>query len=113
MGAFAAMSLVAARPDWVRRCVFQEPWDGTVSPSHLAPFAALKREPREIVVKSLRGLFPTRPHWAIAKLARALCGTADGVFELEQATMDLRTIMRTCRPPTLILRADPNLGGAM
>lgn len=122
LGAMVATRLVADRPERIARLVLEDPpySPGADPRGRLAWFATLldlKRQPFEDVVEGLSELNPTRDRATNELSARALIDCADGPFHAQldpkSSRFDLPATLACVTFPVLILRADPEFGGAM
>ena len=125
LGALVAIHLATERPARLAHLVLEDPpLDTAADPrGRAAWFEALlelKRLPLEEVVDELAAMNPSRDRATNEASARALINTADGPFRAfldrddgENAGTDLPVLLARIAAPTLVLRADPALGGAL
>jgi pimeloyl-ACP methyl ester carboxylesterase len=121
LGALVAMQLVADIPEQVAALILEDPphspgADPRGRAAWLSALLELKQLPFDDVVEGLSDLYPTRDRATNELSARALINTADGPFRAmrdQGITIDLPAILARSTQPTLILRADPQFGGAL
>jgi pimeloyl-ACP methyl ester carboxylesterase len=122
LGTLVATRLAADTPEQVARLILEDPpHSPDVDPrgraAWLNTLLELKQQPFEEVVESMRDMYPTRDRATNERSARALLGTADGPFRALAASdpraSDLPAQLAAAARPTLILRADPDFGGAL
>jgi pimeloyl-ACP methyl ester carboxylesterase len=122
LGALVSTQLVSQVPGRIARLVLEDPpYSPDVDPRGRAAWIGtlleLKNLPFEEVVEGLSDLNPTRDRATNELSARALINTADGPFRaiLDNPgdLLDVPGILARTTQPTLILRADPDYGGAL
>jgi pimeloyl-ACP methyl ester carboxylesterase len=122
LGALVAARLAADAPGRVARLILEDPphspeADPRGRAAWLRILLDLKRRPFEEIVEELGDLYPTRDRATNEASARALMNTADGPFRalLDGPAADpgLPALLAGYDRPTLILRADPDYGGAL
>jgi pimeloyl-ACP methyl ester carboxylesterase len=121
LGALVATQLVADLPDQTAALILEDPphspgADPRGRAAWLGALLELKQQPFDEVVEGLSDLYPTRDRATNELSARALINTADGPFRAmrdQGITIDLPAILARSTQPTLILRADPQFGGAL
>lgn len=121
LGALVATQLVADIPARIASLILEDPphspgADPRGRAAWLGALLELKHQPFEDVVDGLSELYPTRDRATNERSARALIDTADGPFRALRdggITPDLPAILARSTQPTLILRADPQRGGAL
>jgi pimeloyl-ACP methyl ester carboxylesterase len=121
LGALVATQLVADQPERVARLILEDPphspgADPRGRAAWLGTLLEIKQLPFEAVVEELSDLYPTRDRATNELSARALINTADGPFRAMRdsgITLDIPVILARSTQPTLILRADPQYGGAL
>ncbi len=121
LGALVATQLVADQPERVARLILEDPphshgADRRGRAAWLTTLLEIKQLPLDAVVEELSDLYPTRDRATNELSARALINTADGPFRAMRdngITLDIPAILARFAQPTLILRADPQYGGAL
>lgn len=122
LGTLVAIRLASDAPERVARLLLEDPSHGpdTDPRGRAAWFRSLlelKQQPFEQVVESMEEMYPTRDRATNERSARALLGTADGPFralaDADPTASDLPAQLAAAARPTLILRADPDFGGAL
>jgi pimeloyl-ACP methyl ester carboxylesterase len=122
LGALVAMVLAAEQPERIQRLILEDPPAGADRPDPMRRLwfehlLDLKRQPFEQVVEGLAEMNPTRDRATDELSARALMNTAGGPFRafLDGDTGPVATPEQLARltMPVLILRADPEHGGAL
>ncbi|HEY8601883.1 MAG TPA: alpha/beta hydrolase, partial [Thermomicrobiales bacterium] len=121
LGALVATQLVADQPERVARLILEDPpYSPDADPrgraAWLGTLLEIKQLPFEEVVEELSDLYPTRDRATNELSARALINTADGPFRALRdsgISLDIPAILARYAQPTLILRADPQYGGAL
>ena len=125
LGALVATRLAAEHPGRLARLVLEDPpletaGDPRRRAAWFEALLELKRLPFEEVVDELAAMNPSRDRATNEASARALINTADGPFRAfldgENAGADFPALLgriAASGPPTLVLRADPALGGAL
>jgi pimeloyl-ACP methyl ester carboxylesterase len=122
LGALVAAHLAATQPARLGGLILEDvPYSPDADPrgreGWLRILLDLKQQPFEDVVEGLAELNPTRDRATNELSARALLATADGPFQAMLdgvgAASDLPAQLAQVTLPTLILRADPTLGGAL
>jgi pimeloyl-ACP methyl ester carboxylesterase len=122
LGSLVAITLVAQDATCINRLILEDPPAGAdrADPMRRLWFEhllELKRLPFEQVVDGLAEMNPTRDRATNELSARALMNTADGPFRafLDSDTGPVATPEQLTRltMPVLILRADPEKGGAL
>lgn len=122
LGALVSAQLLAQAPARVARLILEDPphspdADPRGRAAWIQMLLDLKQLPFEEVVEGLGDLNPTRDRATNELSARALINTAEGPFRALLASpptaLDLPGILAASAQPTLILRADPDFGGAL
>ncbi len=120
LGSLVATQLVAEIPEQLARVILEDPpynpgADRRGQVAWLNALLELKQLPLAEVVEGLSDLYPTRDQETNERSAQALLNTADGPFLAlrEDQDIDLPAILGQVRQPLLILRADPQAGGAL
>ena len=121
LGALVAVQLVADQPERVARLILEDPphshgADRRGRAAWLTTLLEIKQLPLDAVVEELSDLYPTRDRATNELSARALINTADGPFRAMRDSgtpLDIPGILARSTQPTLILRADPQYGGAL
>jgi len=122
LGSLVATRLAADTPGRVARLLLEDPphspdADPRGRTAWLGTLLELKGQPFEEVVASMGDMYPTRDRATNERSARALLGTADGPFraliDAAPTVSDLPTRLAAAARPALILRADPDFGGAL
>jgi len=122
LGALVAARLAADTPERVARLLLEDPphspdADPRGRAAWLRTLLDLKEQPFEEVVEGMGDMYPMRDRAVNERSARALLGTADGPFrallDADPTANDLPARLAAAARPTLILRADPDFGGAL
>jgi pimeloyl-ACP methyl ester carboxylesterase len=127
LGGLVALYLAGQAPARLARLVLEDPTFVLEQQlaqvvSQLEQLLALKRQSFEIVAAALQPQFPSFDRQWIEQVAHDLIDTADGTFlamisgELvaeEQGRVEWSTLLSRVIVPTLVLAADPSVGGWM
>jgi len=122
LGTLVATRLAADTPERVARMLLEDPpHSPDVDPrgraAWLNALLELKGQPFEEVVESMGDMYPTHDRAANERSARALLGTAAGplrtLADADPTANDLPARLAAAARATLILRADPDFGGAL
>lgn len=122
LGALVGLQLAAGRPARLAHLILVDPplgQDTTERGYDLTwrYLLDLKQQPLPEVIDELGAMHPGRDAATTEASARALIGAADGPFQAmlarEQTVVDDPALFARVTVPTLVLRADPLVGGAL